>query len=93
MKNGENRFNSDFIKNLHEALDEVEKSTDVDALITVGQGKFYSNGLDLGFITQSDENKLADFMNDYSRLMARFLTFPMPTVAAINGAVYFFNLF
>ena len=85
MKNGENRFNTEFIEHLNNALDEVEKSDDVDALVTVGSGKFFSNGLDIPFVLDSSRDKVAVFMRDYSKLMARFLTFPMPTAAAING--------
>ena len=85
MKSGENRFNPEFIEQLNNALDEVEKSDEVDALVTVGSGKFFSNGLDIPFVMDSDKDKVSVFMKDYSKLMARFLTFPMPTAAAING--------
>ena len=85
MKNGENRFNSEFIGSLNSALDAVEEAKDVDALVTIGSGKFFSNGLDLAFVLDSDRDNVSDFMKAYSKLMARFLTFPMPTVAAING--------
>eukprot|EP00794_Sanderia_malayensis_P000261 gene261-883_t len=90
MRNGENRFNTEFINNLHEALDEVESCPEVEALITTGGAgeKFFSNGLDLDFLQQSDDHEAAGFMRDYSKLMARFLTFPMPTVAAINGHAF-----
>ena len=85
MQNGENRFNSEFIGSLNNALDAVEEAKDVDALVTIGSGKFFSNGLDLAFVLDSDRDNVSDFMKAYSKLMARFLTFPMPTVAAING--------
>lgn len=85
MKNTENRFNTEFINHLNNALDEVEQSKDVDALVTVGAGKFFSNGIDIAFVKDSNSENFSTFINEYSKLMARFLTFPMPTVAAING--------
>lgn len=88
MKNGENRFNLEFIAHLNNALDEIEHASDIDALVTVGCGKFFSNGLDIGFLMGSNQNKVSNFMKGYSKLMARFLTFPMPTAAAINGKAH-----
>ncbi len=85
MSNGENKFNLDFIRDLHEALDLVESCSEVEALITIGSDRFFSNGLDLTFIAQADEDTRAVFVQKYKTLMARFLTFPLLTVAAING--------
>ena len=44
MKAGENRFHPPFIEALGEALDEVETSEGPAALVTTGEGKFYSEG-------------------------------------------------
>ena len=49
MQAGENRFNGPFLDALHGALDEVEASSGDAALVTTGEGKFYSNGLDLAW--------------------------------------------
>ena len=61
---------------------------DVKAVITTGYGKFYSNGLDLDWWTsvKNEPHKIMKFMsvtNPTFRL--KLLTFPMPTIAAING--------
>ena len=85
MKYGENRFNPDFIKHLNDALDEVETENDVDALVTIGSGKFFSNGIDLPFVLDSNRENVSLFMHQYSKLIARLLTFPLPTAAALNG--------
>jgi len=47
---GENRFNRTFLDALVAALDEVEKSEGPAALVTTGEGKFDSNGLDLAWM-------------------------------------------
>ena len=44
---GENRFGRLFVRELNQALDEVEACAGPKALVTTGSGKFFSNGLDL----------------------------------------------
>ncbi|RHZ71426.1 hypothetical protein Glove_258g38 [Diversispora epigaea] len=86
MKNGENRFTTTFVNALFLALDNIEQIREAEdgepaALITIGEGKFFSNGLDL-------EHALSTpgFFDDYYlKLLVRILTFPIPTVAALNG--------
>jgi Delta3-Delta2-enoyl-CoA isomerase len=50
MRNGENRFNRESIDALHAALDRIEAVEGPVALVTTGEGKFYSNGLDLDWL-------------------------------------------
>ncbi|CAG8726755.1 11935_t:CDS:2, partial [Racocetra fulgida] len=89
MKNGENRFNTTFIQEINAILDEIEftiqqENLERAALITIGEGKFYSNGLDLEHALNTP-----GFFDDYFlKLLARILTFPIPTVAAINGHAF-----
>jgi enoyl-CoA hydratase/carnithine racemase len=90
MNAGENRFNRSFIDGLNGALDEVEKSSGPAALVTTGgTEKFYSNGLDLAWLG-SDEGREEGpgFVQDVITLFARFLTLPIPSVAAINGHAF-----
>ncbi len=90
MNAGENRFNRGFLAALAGALDEVEGASGPAALVTVGGSeKFYSNGLDLAWLG-SDEGREegATFVEDTIRLFARFLTLPIPSVAAINGHAF-----
>jgi len=53
MDNGENRFNRDSVDRLHGHLDEIERQPGPLAVVTTGQGKFYSNGLDLDWMAQA----------------------------------------
>ena len=55
------------------------------AMITTGEGKFYSNGIDIPAIAALNEEMQRKFMHQLCKLVARILTFPIPTVAAING--------
>jgi len=83
---GENRFNPDSIKTLNTVLDYVEQ-TEVIALITMGDGKFYSNGLDLTWMI-ANASKVPEFIKSFLQFLKRLLTFPIPTIAAINGHAY-----
>ncbi|XP_077982426.1 uncharacterized protein LOC144437375 [Glandiceps talaboti] len=85
MNNGDNRFSTPTIAAINAALDEVERS-DAKALITIGTGKFYSNGIDLKWISESSNEEIGSFA--VVPLVMRVLTFPIPTVAAINGHAF-----
>lgn len=61
------------------------RNDDIKIFASVSEGKFYSNGLDLQSVINSGLEKLEMFMDSFNALCARLVTFPMPTVAAING--------
>ena len=84
---GENRFGPKFLDELSGALDEVTGASGPRALVTTGTGKFYSNGLDLDWISQRPD-EWGTYVARVHGLFARFLTMPMPTVAALNGHVF-----
>jgi enoyl-CoA hydratase/carnithine racemase len=85
LGDGENRFNRVFVDAVLKALDDVEASSGPAALVTVGAGKFYSNGLDLAWMAGDGRSDLPRFLPDVLRLLGRLLSFPLPTVAALNG--------
>jgi enoyl-CoA hydratase/carnithine racemase len=98
MKSGENRFNLPFIEALDAALDQVEKAVHSgagagaaptpSALVTVGEGKFYSNGLDLEWMAGPGRDQAATAIARVHKLLGRLMTFPVITVAALNGHVF-----
>lgn len=88
MKDGENRLNPTFIDGVNKALDEVEASEGKAALVTTGEGKFYSNGLDLAWAAGRSADEIRASMAAVHALFARVLAFPMITVAAINGHAF-----
>lgn len=83
----ENKLNDEFLTDFHSALDFVEKDSKggAAALITVGKGKHYSDGLDLSFVLglKTVEDKIA-FLKRVELLLFRLLVFPMPTIAAVS---------
>ena len=88
MQNGENRFNLDFFTAFNAALDEVEKSEGPAALVTTGEGKFYTNGLDLSWLMSAVPEQQGEFNRTIHGVFLRLMSFPMGTVAAINGHVF-----
>uniref|UniRef100_A0A1X7VG08 Uncharacterized protein n=2 Tax=Amphimedon queenslandica TaxID=400682 RepID=A0A1X7VG08_AMPQE len=88
MERGENRFNIEFLDQFLSALDKVEGNPNTRALVTTGDGKFYSNGLDLEAMSTYNEEQFKEFDRTYQLAHKRLLTFPMVTIAAINGHAY-----
>ncbi|XP_033755080.1 enoyl-CoA delta isomerase 1, peroxisomal-like [Pecten maximus] len=88
MKNGQNRFNLVFLDSLNQALNEVERNTKCRAMITTGEGKFYSNGIDLEWMMTVDSEAIVKFQKALENIMWRVMHFPLPTVAAINGHAF-----
>ncbi|MFC8047872.1 enoyl-CoA hydratase-related protein [Nocardia sp. NPDC057353] len=78
----ENRFAPNWLDAVDTHLDTVER--DAGGLITTGTGKFYSNGLDLEWLLENGD-RAEEYVARVQALFARLVTFPMPTVAAING--------
>lgn len=90
MDAGENRWNTSFVRHFAQALDEVEASSGEAALVTTSSDpKFFSNGLDLDWRMSKDADHPGGdrdaFSDEFMTLMGRLITFPVPTVAAING--------
>jgi enoyl-CoA hydratase/carnithine racemase len=88
MNAGENRFNEESVAAIHRALDEAEAAEGDAALVTVGEGKFYSNGLDLDYMMALEGQATADFLRSVLGLLSRVLEFPMATVAAMQGHAF-----
>jgi enoyl-CoA hydratase/carnithine racemase len=89
MNGGENRFNRPFLDAFSHALDEVERSSGPAALVTTGgEEKFYSNGLDLAWLSGDGASEGGGFVSAVLRLLGRVLIFPVPTVAAVNGHAF-----
>src|SRR5690348_18116690 len=82
----ENRFTPGFLDEVDAHLDEIV-GAGAQGLVTTGGGKFYSNGLDLEWLTANGD-KAAEYVADVQELFARVLTLPVPTVAAVTGHAF-----
>ena len=83
----ENRFSPQFLDQVESFLDDLIASSEPAVLVTTGTGKFFSNGLDLEWVAAHADQFLA-YVARVEVLLARLLTLPVPTVAAINGHAF-----
>ncbi|MDB1089229.1 enoyl-CoA hydratase-related protein [Streptomyces sp. ACA25] len=87
LGDGENRFHPDWIASVNGALDEVEKAEGPRALVTAARGKFYSNGLDLDWLG-AHAARHQEYVVSVHELLARVLSLPVITVAALQGHTF-----
>lgn len=88
MQHDENRFHPDLLDAINAALDEVEAREGPAAFVLTGEGKFFSNGLDLDYMGSAPEGGALEIVNRVQGLLARVLGFPAATVAALNGHTF-----
>jgi hypothetical protein len=81
---GEHRLNPPLLSALNKALDAALADEAVSCVIVTGEGRFFSNGMDLQWIAQH-QSSANDLQHEAELLLARLLTLPVPTVAQING--------
>jgi len=76
-----------WIDEMNAVLDQVAGAPGPKALVTTARGKHYSNGLDVGYMTVNPE-LTGGYVNRVEGILARLLTFPAPTLAAVNGHAF-----
>ena len=81
----ENRFTVAWVGEVEAALNTVV--ADPAPLVTIADGKFFSNGLDLDWM-RANPTEASDYTARVKALLARFLTLPVATVAAVNGHAF-----
>ncbi|EHK97070.1 ClpP/crotonase [Glarea lozoyensis ATCC 20868] len=81
----DNRLTTSFCQTLLLALDILEFSHPPGVIVTTSSiVKFYSNGLDLEHATSTE----GFFGDSLYAVFKRFLTYPMPTIALLNGHAF-----
>ena len=83
----ENRFSREWMTSVTDALDEVDAADGPRALLTIGTGKFWSNGLDLDWLT-ANLDQAGPYVDQVQGLFARYLELTVPTVAVLQGHTY-----
>lgn len=87
LGDGENRFTTPWLTAVNALLSEVEDADGHKALVTTARGKIWSNGLDLDRIL-AYPSELGSYLNTVQALLARVLTLPFVTVAAVQGHAF-----
>ncbi|ORV49252.1 enoyl-CoA hydratase [Mycolicibacter engbaekii] len=86
----ENRFSPDFLDEIDRILDDVlaaNAAGKAHGLVTTAGGKFYTNGLDLDWLMANGE-RTGWYVGRVQALLARVLTLPLPTAAAVVGHAF-----
>src|SRR5215471_9365847 len=83
-----NLFDDTFIEEFQRALEEIEAEATGVPVVTIGTGKFFSNGFDLDYLGSLAVDDLLAFVDRSCALLARVLTLPAPTIAAVNGHAF-----
>ncbi|KAJ9455392.1 Enoyl-CoA delta isomerase 3 [Diplonema papillatum] len=84
-KREEHRLTGDCIREVNDALDYADEDASVRAVaLTGGGGKYWSNGFDLTWM-QASGSAAFDVQQEFEKLLARILVFPVPTLAVLNG--------
>ncbi|EUA19295.1 enoyl-CoA hydratase/isomerase family protein [Mycobacterium xenopi 3993] len=86
LGDNENRFSPEFLDEFDAHLDEVVGGG-AQGLVTTAAGKFYTNGLDLDWLmAHGDQTQW--YVHRVQGLLARVLTLPTPTAAALPGHAF-----
>lgn len=89
MNNGPNTVDPDWQVRLIEILDTVEADcSGSSGLVLTGDGKFFSNGLNLEAVMGLDGAAMQAFGTAMGEIYSRLLLLPVPTVAALNGHAF-----
>lgn len=92
MNSGENLFTFEFLDAFLDLLDEIENKTKATVLtVTSADKKIWSNGIDLQWLMSAvtrDPETAFQFPMRIMKLLRRLLTYPLITIAAINGHAF-----
>ncbi len=89
MNNGPNMIDPTWQRRMLEVLDTVEAESLGNAgLVITGDGKFFSNGLNVEVVMSLEGEDRVLFGSNMGQIMGRLLLAPIPTVAAVNGHAF-----
>ena len=80
-------FNPETLAEVNEQLDAALANEGTQAVFLRGEGKNFSQGLDLEYLSAHQEI-FSQFVTDTMFLAGRMLAFPMPIVSLVNGHAF-----
>lgn len=83
----ENRFSPGWLDVTEDLLARVDQASEPFGLVVSGTGKFFTNGLDLEWVMAHPQD-FPTYAARVQAMLARVLTLPVPTVAAVNGHAF-----
>lgn len=89
MNNDENAICLDWQTRMLEILEAIEGDCGKGScLVMAGEGKFFSNGLNLPVLMKMPQEGWTEFSARMAEIHSRMLLLPCPTVAAVNGHAF-----
>jgi enoyl-CoA hydratase/carnithine racemase len=88
VNNGENKIGQVALSEWNRALDAVVKTGSDKVLIVTGTDHYWSTGLDLTEVERMSHLESQAFLARVDALLAKILTAPFVTIAALNGHTY-----
>lgn len=82
---GEGRFNPETLGQFDEAISAAIADTDCEVLLLSGEGKNFSQGLDLDYLMASGDKQFTELC---MRVVARLLDAPFPVVSLVTGHAF-----
>jgi enoyl-CoA hydratase/carnithine racemase len=93
LNGDENRFNPSFLETFLQVMDQIENDTEATTMVVhSSHEKIFSNGIDLEWIVPAIQQKASAavkrFFYQLNDLFRRLVTYPLITIAAINGHAF-----
>ncbi len=83
-----NSITPQVVAGLHSALDYAETDASLRTIVITGVGKAFSVGMDIAFLEEcfaDPGGRFTTFTREYHDLLIRLQSFPVPSIAAVNG--------
>jgi enoyl-CoA hydratase/carnithine racemase len=88
LANGDNAISGPFLAEIRDALEQLAQDDAVRAVVMTGEGKFFSNGLDLWWMKQQTPKAVLAFLVEVTQFLKYTLLFPKPIIGALNGHAF-----
>lgn len=80
-----NILDFDVLKEMHEAVDELENNSGVKVIVITGAGKAFSAGADIKYLSEAGPMEAMSLAKETQRIAGMIESCPKPVIAEING--------
>ncbi len=88
LVNGDNALSGPFLAEIREVLTELLGNDAVKSVVVTGEGKFFSNGLDLWWMKEQKPKDVLAFLIEVTQFLKFTLLYPKPVIGALNGHAF-----
>ncbi len=80
-----NALNEQMFREIRTSFQDLEKSSEVRAVILTGRGKFFSFGFDIPELLSYSKDDFIRYLTKFANFCSYLFLFPKPVIAALNG--------